>query len=229
MKTIVTVLWLVCYLLAGCSPIQMVPEEYQLDVPLLSQYPELPTGCEVTAATMALQYYDEDIQPTEVAANWLECQYPYMKNGTLYGPDPHQVFVGNPFESNSYGCYAPVIAQMIQDHSRLCRAQLVSVTDLETLCDTYICKDKPVLIWVTMEMKASQEGNRWQLKNGETFTWIAGEHCVVLTGYDATYYYLNDPMTGQLEKYPKALVQRRYEELGCQAVMIEDQKKTSRS
>ena len=48
---------------------------------------------------------------------------------------------------------------------------------------------------------------------------------MVLTGYDATYYYLNDPMTGQLEKYPKALVQRRYEELGCQAVVIEDQKK----
>ena len=34
-----------------------------LEVPLLCQYPALPTGCEAVAATMVLQYYGADISP----------------------------------------------------------------------------------------------------------------------------------------------------------------------
>ena len=38
-----------------------------LHVPLYCQYPSLPTGCEATAAAMALQYWGEEVTPEEVA------------------------------------------------------------------------------------------------------------------------------------------------------------------
>lgn len=43
----------------------------RLSVPALCQYPELPTGCEATAAAMVLQYYGEAITPSTLAGEWL--------------------------------------------------------------------------------------------------------------------------------------------------------------
>ena len=36
-------------------------------------------------------------------------------------------------------------------------------------------------------MEPSRDGTSWMLEEtGEPFTWTAGEHCLVLTGYDCT-------------------------------------------
>ena len=69
-----------------------------LAVPALSQYPQLPTGCESTAAAMVLQYYGSSITPEEFASSWLECDGGfYTDDGVTYGPDPSMVFAGDPF------------------------------------------------------------------------------------------------------------------------------------
>lgn len=76
-------------------------EEKLIDVPAICQYPELPTGCESVAATMVLQYYKVDITAEEFASDWLACSENfYSSEGKRYGPDPHKVFVGNPFSKN---------------------------------------------------------------------------------------------------------------------------------
>ena len=59
--------------------------------------------------------------------------------------------------------------------------------------------------------------------NGDLFTWTSGEHCLVLVGYDDYHYYLNDPETGTVVKYKKQLVQRRFEELNSQSIVLEHQ------
>ena len=41
-----------------------------LDVPLICQYPLLPTGCESVGATMLLQYYGIDIDEITFASYW---------------------------------------------------------------------------------------------------------------------------------------------------------------
>lgn len=80
----------------------------RLSVPALCQYPELPTGCEATAAVMVLQYYGEAITPSTLAGEWLTCSEQfYWKNGVLYGPDPDKAFAGDPFSQNAYGLFCP--------------------------------------------------------------------------------------------------------------------------
>lgn len=192
-----------------------------INVSAICQYPELPTGCESVAAAMVLQYYGQNVTAQEFASEWLTCSEKFYKsNNDLYGPDPNEVFVGNPFSENSYGCYASVIVKAINENSAECKAQKITNKSLSQLCDEYINNNKPVLIWATMGMKESKSGKSWYLPNGEKFTWTAGEHCLVLIGYSDEYYFLNDPQSGSTVAYPKSIVEKRFKELGSQAVYI---------
>ncbi len=192
-----------------------------IDVPAISQYPELPTGCESVAATMVLQYYGADITAKEFANSWLECNTRFHKeNGKLYGPDPNKVFAGNPFTKNSYGCFATPIVNAVNRNSVTCKAQSIGNKSLPELCTEYIDHNKPLLLWATMHMKESYEGNAWYLEDGTKFAWTAGEHCLVLVGYNEKVYFLNDPMSGSTVAYQKSTVEKRFAELHSQAVYI---------
>lgn len=196
-------------------------KEILLSVPALCQYPELPTGCESTAAAMVLQFYGEDISPSKFASEWLECSEDfYTYNGIFFGPDPNEIFAGDPFSSASYGCFSKPIANAINRNSKKISAETIVGKTLNQLCESYLKNGKPLLIWATMAMREAYNGKSWKTPNGSIFTWIAGEHCLVLVGYDSEFYYLNDPMSGSLVAYPKETVQKRFEELGSQAVLI---------
>ena len=192
-----------------------------IDVPLICQYPELPTGCESVAATMFLNYYGISIDSSTFASSWLNSSnYFYEMNGKLYGPNPYVEFVGNPYSYNSYGCFASVIASAINYNQNQIVVHEQNNLSLEKLCEYYILKDHPVLIWATMNMSPVEEGNSWYLYSDEYFVWPAGEHCLVLVGFDEEYYYFNDPQTGNVEKYEKDIAQRRFEEMGSQSITI---------
>lgn len=195
--------------------------EKMIDVPAICQYPELPTGCESVAAAMVLRYYNADITAEEFAESWLECSENfYSKNDKLYGPDPNKVFAGNPFSENSYGCFAAPIVEAINENSTKYNAKKVTDKSLQELCVEYIDSDKPILIWATMGMKESKKGRTWYLKDGSEFTWIAGEHCLVLVGYNREYYIFNDPQSGSMVAFQKHIAEKRFRELGAQAVYI---------
>ncbi len=192
-----------------------------IDVPLICQYPELPTGCESVSAAMVLQYYGVSVTAEEFAGGWLERSEDFYETDRgLYGPDPHEVFAGNPFSEYAYGCFAPVIVRAVNGHCAECRAEEIDGKTLPELCSEYIDQDMPLLIWATMYMKKSYAGRSWYLEDGTEFVWTACEHCLVLVGYDEENYFLNDPLTGNTEAYPKELVEKRFQELGSQAVLI---------
>ena len=193
----------------------------KINVPTICQYPDLPTGCEAVAATMVLQYYGESITAADFASEWLRCSESfYTVNNQMYGPDPNEVFAGNPFSENSYGCFAGAVVNAINGNSTNCKAKSVNAKSVEWLCSEYIDKNRPVLIWATTGMKQSKNGRSWKFENGETFTWIASEHCLVLVGYNDEYYFLNDPQSGSTVAYQKDVVEKRFKELGFQAVYI---------
>ncbi len=195
--------------------------EILLDVPTLCQYPELPTGCETVSATMVLNFYGIDISSTEFATDWLNKSDEFIKSGDkTFGPDPNEVFVGNPFEEYGYGCYAPAIEKAINDSDLGCKAEVITEKTFDELCTQYISNDEPLLVWVTLRMEELRESDSWYLDGDTLFTWMSGEHCVVLVGFNDKYYFFNDPATGGILAYEKDISQQRFKDLGMQALRI---------
>ncbi len=243
LKNAIIVLFCCALFLCGCEKIKYVtetsyitetsievsyiepekPNNYKIiDVPLISQKPQLPTGCESTAAAMVLSFYGESITHTEFARNWLpKSNEFYTVNGIQHGPDPNTVFAGDPFSQYAYGCYAPVITRAINSNSRRLTAKTLKNLALSRLCTDYIDNGIPVLIWATIGMTESTSGKSWITPDGEKFTWTSGEHCLVLVGYNDEYYFFNDPLYGNTVGYKKDIVEHRYYELGMQAVVCD--------
>ena len=196
------------------------PEDTILDVPYLSQEGILPTGCEVTSAAMVLQYWGVDIRP-EALADMLPCEYLFWEDGLLYGPDPNEFFVGSPFDPNSYGCYAPVIASVIPEADDSMTTQVLSHTSLEELYEKYVLQGIPILIWCTIQMLESSDGTSWILPDGEEFVWRRNEHCMVLIGRKGEDYICLDPYESIGQRaIDGELLEKRYQELGEQAVVV---------
>lgn len=192
-----------------------------ISVPALCQYPLLPSGCEATAAVMVLRYYGLNITPEVFASMYLLCEDLFYSGEKLYGPDPYEKFAGSPFgESYCYGCFAPVIEEAVNSMTGF-SAETVTGKTLSELCGLYIDNGKPLLVWVTMEMREPEDGRVWNLPDGREFVWTAGEHCMVLTGYGDGVYYFNDPRSGGSVIFPEDISEKRFSQLGSQAVLIE--------
>ncbi len=194
-----------------------------LDVPYLSQMPEYPTGCESISAMMLLEYWGVSLDTDDFIELYLERGELYEQDGVLYGPNPNDLFIGDPRSVNGYGCYAPVIQRALTR----CLPQGYEVInetgkELSKLAETYLPEGIPLMIWVTIEMQEPAEGTQWiDESTGELFQWIAREHCVVLAGYDSENYYVNDPLDSEgVVSYPRELVESRFKQLGSQALAV---------
>ena len=150
---------------------------------------------------------------------------------TCTGPDPNCAFVGTPYSSNSYGAYAPIMVKCMNKYlsDKSYKAVEISGKSLEYLSGKYVAQGQPIMIWATINMLPSFKTTTWRVnytdenakyKLGSYYTWIAREHCLVMTGYDNYYYYFNDPWTNARTRYSKSVVNSRYAELGKQAVVM---------
>ncbi len=193
------------------------------NVPIISQMPDFPTGCESVSAVMALNYFEKDITVADFVDNYLDKSFKfYTKDGVLYGPDPYEVYVGDPRVENSYGCMAPVIEKALNKYleGSMSVKRYVGVP-LQDLCAKYVDNDIPVLVWVTIAMIESFDSTQWETENNGRFIWPGNEHCMLLVGYDKNYYYMNDPYKNAMLLYPRSKTETRYSELGSQAIVIE--------
>ena len=172
------VLFIVLFIV-GCSPTytpRLVEERERedsrafVDVLSVSQYPDYPTGCESVTAVMALRHAGVSTSVEDFIANHLLCDEAfYEENGLLYGPDPYEVFIGDPRRTNSYGCMAPVIEQALR--SCVGEGQRVVNTTGETLsalCSNYVDNGIPVILWATMEMRPVGSGRTWFLPTADS-------------------------------------------------------------
>lgn len=193
-----------------------------LDVPVLSQWPDFPTGCESVSAVMLLGYHGYDVDVTSFVKNHLpKNSVFYKEKGKRFGPDPFEFFVGDPKKRNAYGCMAPVIEKALISCMK-CENRVRNLTgaEFDMLCRDHIDWGRPVLVWVTIGMMESYPGNDWYLKDGSHFYWPANEHCMVLIGYDDQHYYFNDPYEGKKTAYEKEICTLRYNTLGKQALTV---------
>ena len=197
-----------------------------LDVPFYSQA-DMPTGCELVSTSMLLGYYDYDISAYDlIACGYIGTSDLWTERGkVLRGGDPNEVFIGDPFDKNGYGCYSGAVISglgLYLEEEPYAVADLTGMS-LPDICTEYIDWGTPVLVWATMGMVPSyvKSENTWLINDtGEMFTWVTNEHCLVLVGYDDDYYYFNDPLEGDAVPYGRELTEQRYRELGSQAVCI---------
>lgn len=113
----------------------LTPISTHLNVPVVSQLPELPTGCEITAVDMMLQYAGAKVTKLQLASEMPRSD------------DPNEGFVGEPYSEYGYGLY-------IYPRGLLSTVQhyLGSAVDLTgiglTELKAQIRKERPVVVWV---------------------------------------------------------------------------------
>lgn len=209
---------------ADSSPADPEPlaEGEVLSVPLLSQQQlGMPTGCELVSAGMLLEYYGCDLTLYQWMDNCVEFSTPWLQDGRMVNLSPWEAFIGSPWESSGYGCFAPVIRDALALALPDRQVEDLTGTSLEELENEYLSRRIPVLVWVTICMEETSEGPSWLTPEGETFTWTNHEHCMVLVGSDSDNYIFNDPyQAGGQVSYPRQLAESRYEEMGRQAVAV---------
>ncbi|MGL4362334.1 MAG: C39 family peptidase [Cellulosilyticaceae bacterium] len=194
------------------------------NVPIISQKPKLPTGCEATALTMILQYYGVNITKEQVAKDMPKAPRPKMVNGKLTGESPNNAFIGDPFAKNGFGVFSPVIYKMVEKYLPE-RAEDLGGGDFSKVYRA-LDEGRPVMLWVTIGMKPSRVNSSWTTSRGEKVVWKTPEHAVVAVGYDKSYIYINDPYTGTQSKFSKDIVEKRWVEMGKQAIAIKAAKET---
>lgn len=186
------------------------------DVPLIYQYPELPTGCESTALTMLLQYHGLAISKTEIATRLPKAPMPQEILGVKQTLHPNSAFIGDPFTYQGYGVYLPPLIDLIHQYLpypvlNLTNCEFSSLLQL-------IDRGVPVMIWVTMDMKPAYLTHTWETPSGP-FTWVAPQHTVLMIGYDDQYIYTLDPLNGRAVYKTENFIQS-WENLGKQALAI---------
>lgn len=182
------------------------------EVPTLNQHPELPTGCEVTSAAMALKYVGINITKQDLANTIVKSPLP--SNGV--GSHPNEAFIGSPYGTNSYGVFHSPVFNLMRGYTD--KVQDVSGISFDALL-SHIAAGHPAIVWTTTNLDEFQYTDTWSV-NGIPFTWPGNEHTTVLVGYSSTEVIVNDPLTGTERTFDKALFKSRFEALGNQAIIV---------
>ncbi len=190
------------------------------NVPLISQNPELPTGCEATAATILLRWAGVDISKAEVATKLPKGDIPKYKNGKMCGANPYKVYVGDPFSKEGYGVFHEPIAALVDDFVPG-RSMDLTGTTFENIF-TVVDYGSPVILWATSGLQKPKLTAVWYDEHGEKVYWRTPEHAYVMIGYDSNNIFVVDPVDGKKKKYDKNKFIAIWKEMGNQAVTIFD-------
>lgn len=186
--------------------------EVSLPVNIIYQYPDMPSGCEITSLTMTLNYIGINVSNKYLADNYLDTtEYNMFKS-----------FVGSVYDDHSFGCFAPVIVKaansFFMDNNINAEAVDISGSTREEIYD-YIEDGDPVIIWNTEDMLPTK--NEVYYIDGNEFIWYDNEHCVVICGYDKNNNTVEiaDSIAGKVTRDADTFFQR-YEDMLSQAVYI---------
>lgn len=200
------------------------PSVMKLDVDMIYQNPELPTGCEVTTLTMLLNYYGFNAEKTHLAKLMPRFNF-VLIDKVLYGADFMTTFPGNPENNSGYGCFPPCMITTAEKYfsqtgNEDYYLKDISGADFDSLLSC-VAAGKPVMVWATMNMAESYSGMSWVTPEGKKVTWRANEHCLLITGYDKNkgIVFVNDPLRGAVN-YSISVFNLRYKEMGEYAAVL---------
>lgn len=202
-----------------------------IDFPVVGQFPELPTGCEITCAAALLQYLDFNADKNYLSDNYMRKNDNFYKNdkGELFGPDPSIYFVGDPKREDGYGCYAPVIVEAVNlylddmgaaDTHRAVLLEALNSADIEKLLDEGV----PLIVWASGDMEHFRYNDQsvWTATGSRRqITWLGNSHTLVLIGYDPNaYYFMDCGKNNAVVTFSKKSFLERWQENGSQTCAI---------
>lgn len=201
-------------------------EEYVIeDFPIVWQMPELPTGCEVTALSMVLEYYGFGVDKVELAEEYLPTAGAELyegEDGLLYGPDLNEAFIGDPASEWGIICGVPAIVSAadgyLRDRGSVLRAENLTGADPEELYGL-VREGIPVVVWVTVDMGDRYDAEGWYTASGEYVDWAMNDHGAVLIGYGEDTVAIADPLSGLVE-YSRAQFESVFDSRGRQCAAL---------
>ncbi|MFC4321204.1 C39 family peptidase [Litchfieldia salsa] len=107
----------------------------QLNVPIISQLPELPTGCEITAITMMLRYKGLNVDKVALA-----------REMPKHLEDPSIGYVGDPFTTEGWTIYPSALVELVRKYS----GQATNLTNTtKELLEEQLLNNKPIVVLVS--------------------------------------------------------------------------------
>jgi uncharacterized protein YvpB len=203
-------------------------DKYLLEVPLINQYPDLPCGCEIASAVSVIEYNGNKISAVDFTERFVtyDTEFYHDDEDVLHGPDPAEVFVGDPY-SWGYGCYPNVLAEFMNDAFAALGethtahfAEGLSEDELVRLVQGGV----PVIVWATLDMQPFEyrDPSVWKIyETDRELTWYKGSHTLVLCGFDDDAFYFMDPNDKtEITAYGRELFIRRYFEAGARSIIV---------
>jgi uncharacterized protein YvpB len=194
----------------------------RLDVPLIKQRPELPTGCEGVALTMALQYYGINVDKQTIVDQMpLDATLATRnEDGSIktWG-DPEDGFVGDPRDDGI--TINPNPLKQVLDQYR--NGGIALYGKDFSVVQNYVASGKPVLVWFTIshEMPILRY---WHTPAGKEVFAPRPLHCIVVTGVDSNFVYFNDcestELSGKDVKVEKNKFIKIYDAMGRRALVV---------
>lgn len=190
-----------------------------LEAPVIRQFPELPSGCEVVSLTMLLQYSGINKGKMELATEMKRDPTPMTQrpDGTIvHWGNPNTGFVGDiTGKSRAFGIYHGALLDLLVRY--IPAGEDLTGKPFERL-ERQISGDVPVVVWTTIDFEEPEEWVVWDTPIGPLQTTFM-EHAVLLVGYDADSVYVNDPRTGKSKvKIEKTQFVKSWEAMGRQAI-----------
>ena len=195
-----------------------MPSSYQINVNHISQYPDLPSGDEITSLAMVLSYLGYKVDKCEL------CDL-YLDKGPVGFTDFNEANVGNPRNAyNSFGCLAPVIVNACNRFTKVnggdYKAYNLSGYNFESLL-LEVASGNPVIVWGCDDFDFTPSISRIWVVDGKNLYLKSNMATMVLTGYDLikNTVTLSDP-AGTVFEIDASIFEQRFLEMGAGAVVV---------
>ena len=195
-----------------------MPSSSLLNLELISKFPELPSGDEITSLCMVLNYLKYKVDKGDL--NDL-----YLAKGPAHYTDVFLANAGNPKDTyNSYGCMPPVIVNAANKYISVNGgnhyARDVSGINARELYYE-IAQGNPVIVWVCEDFEFTPSIFRTLIIDGKTVYLKTNVNTAVLIGYDyeKNTVTLADP-SGVVYDVDMELFEARFSQVGAFAAII---------
>ncbi len=198
------------------------------------QKPELPTGCEITAMTMVLNYYGCDVSKETMARDYLptieDYQEPerrgrHRRGGYATGSDLENYFLGDPFTEYGTVCGTSAIVMaanlyLIETENKL-HLQAVDLSGI-TPKELYeiVLSGNPAVVFTTIDMEDRTETMGWYTEDGTYVEWSHNDHATVIIGCSDDKVVIADPLKG-IVSYDKEQFEDIFAQRGYRCVVVE--------